>query len=72
MSPETSVAVPPGDADALAEALVALVADEERRVARGAAARRVAIERYSWDDIARRLLGIYERVTGLQPASVAA
>ena len=72
MTPETSVPVPPGDPAALAEALVALAADEPRRVALGAAARELAIARYSWDDIARRLLGIYESVTGNDPLTVAA
>jgi glycosyltransferase involved in cell wall biosynthesis len=36
--------------------------DEPRRRALGEAARRVAIERYSWDDVARRLIAVYERV----------
>ena len=39
MTPETSVAVPPDDADALAEAVAALLEDEPRRQALGAAAR---------------------------------
>ena len=56
MTPETSVAVPPGDPAALADAVAALLEDEPRRVALGAAARQLAIERYSWDDIARRLV----------------
>ena len=60
MTPETSVAVPPGDPDALADAITALLDDEPRRVALGTAARRLAIERYSWDDIARRLVAIYD------------
>jgi phosphatidyl-myo-inositol alpha-mannosyltransferase len=71
MTDDTSVAVPPGDPRALADALVALLADEPRRRALGAAARELAVERYSWDDIARRLVRIYELVTGL-PAGVPA
>src|SRR5207244_5479598 len=51
MTPETAVAVPPGDADALAAATVSLLEDEPRRTALGAAARELAVERYSWDDI---------------------
>jgi len=62
MTPETSVAVPPGDPAALADAVEALLADEPRREALGAAARQLAVERYSWRDIARRLAGIYESV----------
>jgi phosphatidyl-myo-inositol alpha-mannosyltransferase len=72
MTAETSVPVPPGEADALAEAMVALVEDEPRRLALAAAARELAIDRYSWDDIGRRLVGIYDSVTGARPASVAA
>jgi phosphatidyl-myo-inositol alpha-mannosyltransferase len=71
MTAETSVAVPPGDVLALADALVALLADEPRRRALGAAARELAVERYSWEDIGRRLAQIYELVAGV-PASVAA
>ena len=72
MTAETSVPVPPGDAEALAEAMVALVEDEPRRLVLAAAARELAIDRYSWDDIGRRLIGIYESVAGVGPASVAA
>ena len=55
MTAETSVAVPPGEPEALADAIAALLEDEPRREALGAAARQLAIERYSWTDIARRL-----------------
>jgi len=72
MSPEAGVLVPPGDPTALARAVVELLADEPRRRALGAAARELARERYSWDDIARRLVGIYELVTGRAPAAVTA
>jgi phosphatidylinositol alpha-mannosyltransferase len=71
MTDETSVAVPAGDPRALADALVALVEDEPRRRALGAAARKLAIARYSWDDIAGRLAQIYELVSGV-PAGFAA
>jgi phosphatidylinositol alpha-mannosyltransferase len=60
MTDETGVLVPPGDAEALAQAATALLQDEPRRGQRGAAARRVAEERYSWEDIGRRLAAIYE------------
>jgi phosphatidylinositol alpha-mannosyltransferase len=60
MTPEAGVAFSPGDERALADAVVDLIADEPRRAALGAAARALAIERYSWDDIARRLVEIYE------------
>jgi phosphatidyl-myo-inositol alpha-mannosyltransferase len=67
LEPTASVAVPPGDTDALVDAVVALVADEPRRVAMGEAARELAIERYSWSRLAVRLEEIYERVTGIEP-----
>jgi glycosyltransferase involved in cell wall biosynthesis len=63
--PEASVAVPPGDISALVEAVCALVEDEPGREAMGESARRLAVERYAWPTIARRLVGVYERVTGL-------
>ena len=69
MTADTSVPVVPGNPQAVVDAVVSLLADEPRRQVLGAAARRLAIERYSWDDIARRLLGIYEEVAGLRPAS---
>jgi phosphatidylinositol alpha-mannosyltransferase len=60
MTDETGVLVPPGDSAALAEATSTLLADEARRERLGEAARRLAIERYSWDDVARRLVAAYE------------
>jgi phosphatidyl-myo-inositol alpha-mannosyltransferase len=69
MTPETGLTVPPGDRAALADALVALLADEERRCRFGLAARRVAEEHYSWEEIGRRLLQVYERVLGRVPAA---
>jgi glycosyltransferase involved in cell wall biosynthesis len=65
----TSLTVPPGDPAALAQALVALLEDEPRRCALGAAARELAQGEYGWDRIARRLAGIYELATGA-PAQV--
>jgi glycosyltransferase involved in cell wall biosynthesis len=62
--PDAARLVPPGDGGALAEAVAALLADEERRVAMGEAARALAVERYAWPDIASRLESIYERVAG--------
>jgi phosphatidylinositol alpha-mannosyltransferase len=72
MTPETCVAFPAGDGDALVEAVAGLLADEPRRQAMGAAGRELAQERYSWDAIAARLLEIYESVSGRAPARAAA
>jgi phosphatidyl-myo-inositol alpha-mannosyltransferase len=64
MAPGTGITVPPGDVDALARGLVGLLEDEPRRAELGRAARRVAEENYAWDDIARRLLDVYESALG--------
>ncbi len=63
MTDETGVLVPPGEPQALAEAVTALLEDEPRRERLGASARALAQERYSWDDIARRLAEIYGELT---------
>jgi phosphatidylinositol alpha-mannosyltransferase len=65
LDPSASVAVRPGDPRALADAICGLVADEPRREALGEAARELAVARYSWGMIARRLEKIYGRVTGI-------
>ena len=64
MTPETGVSVPPGDPEALAQAVIGLLEDEERRRVLGAAARELATSEYGWDRVAERLLGIYELATG--------
>src|SRR5438067_10725926 len=58
MTPETSIAFPAGDERALTAALEAMLADEPRRAAMGVAGRVLAQERYSWDAIGARLVGI--------------
>jgi phosphatidylinositol alpha-mannosyltransferase len=62
MTDETGVLVPPGDPEALTEGVVGLLEDEQRRERFGAAARRLAQQRYSWDDIGRRLAEIYREL----------
>jgi phosphatidyl-myo-inositol alpha-mannosyltransferase len=64
MTPRTGITVPPGDVDALSRGLVELLNDESRREELGREARRVAGENYAWDDIARRLLDVYEAALG--------
>jgi phosphatidylinositol alpha-mannosyltransferase len=59
---EAATLVPPGDEGVLVEAVVAMLADEDRRVAMGRAGRALAEERYAWPDIAARLEAIYDRV----------
>jgi phosphatidyl-myo-inositol alpha-mannosyltransferase len=62
MTDDTGVLFPSGDSDALAEALGNLLEDEPHRQELGERARRIAIERYSWDRIADRLEQIYRKV----------
>jgi phosphatidylinositol alpha-mannosyltransferase len=64
LDPAASVAVPPGDEAALVDAIAELVADEPSRERMGAAARDLALERYSWPGIARRLEDIYASLGG--------
>ncbi|MDO8186344.1 glycosyltransferase [Conexibacter sp. JD483] len=52
--------VPPGDAPALHAALVRLLADPAARARLAAAARAAAASTYSWDEIGRRTLALYQ------------
>jgi len=56
--------VPPGDAAALHDALVRVLADPARRERMMAAARKAAATTYSWDAIAQRTLALYEELLG--------
>jgi len=62
MTPETCIPFPPGDVDALGDAVLELLSDEPRRQAMGVAGRELAQSRYAWDAIAGTLLRIYEQV----------
>jgi phosphatidyl-myo-inositol alpha-mannosyltransferase len=72
MTEEAAVSFPAGDERALVDALAGLLDDEPRRAALGEGARRLALERYSWDDIGRRLAQIYESVARGERQAVAA
>jgi glycosyltransferase involved in cell wall biosynthesis len=58
----TGVLVPPGDAGALAVAILGLLADPGRRQALGRAARQRVVARYSWEAAARATVGHYREV----------
>jgi len=60
----TGVLAPAGDAAALARAAEALIRDPAKRAALGAAARRVARERFSADAIVPRYEALYRRICG--------
>jgi len=72
LTPDAAVAVPPDDTATLVDAVSELVADEPRRERMGEAARELAVERYSWPTIARRLERIYEDVTRVGRAAARA
>src|SRR5262249_35168433 len=57
-----AVMVKPGDVDALAEGLLTLVRDPERRAALGREARRLAVERHSWRSHTARIIDALERL----------
>ena len=56
-----------GDVNSLAEKIVELLRDPEQAYLRGQALRARAISRFSWDDAARRLLGVYEAIRAPRP-----
>jgi glycosyltransferase involved in cell wall biosynthesis len=53
---------PVGDSDALAQAIVELLCDEERRAKMGAAGRRIAEERFDEQKVFDRVLSEYDRL----------
>jgi glycosyltransferase involved in cell wall biosynthesis len=57
----TAMLVPERNAEALASACAMLLADESLRTRIGQAARREVCERYTWEQYAARLEGIYDR-----------
>ncbi|MFZ1864486.1 MAG: glycosyltransferase family 4 protein [Polyangiales bacterium] len=54
--------VPVGDSGALGEAILSLLRDDERRASMGAAARRMAEERFDEQKVFERVLSEYERL----------
>ncbi|HEV2644441.1 MAG TPA: glycosyltransferase [Candidatus Elarobacter sp.] len=66
---ETGVLVPPGDVDALACALDALLSDAPRRARLGAAGRASALATFAPDAVARRYSKVYHSVLGRDVAS---
>lgn len=60
----TGTLVPPGDARALADAVVALLANADARTAMGRAARQRALENFGMEAQARRTLRLWREVAG--------
>lgn len=61
---ETGIVVPPTDIDAIADAIRALLLNEERRRQMGAAARHAVETHYNWDRVARDTREFTEQVVG--------
>jgi glycosyltransferase involved in cell wall biosynthesis len=59
---ETGLLVPPDDEDALADALVQMVSDDDARRRMGEAAYVRSRERYSWPALAQRVARVYDDV----------
>lgn len=59
---ETGLLVPPGDPEALAEAIGGLLEDPERGAALGARARELAIERFGIERCVEGYIDVYERI----------
>ncbi|MEM2915561.1 MAG: glycosyltransferase family 4 protein, partial [Candidatus Bathyarchaeia archaeon] len=59
---KTGILVEPGDADALAEAIIRLLSNEDLRKSMGKAARKRVVELYSWERVAEKLLRHYKNI----------
>ncbi|MFN2287091.1 MAG: glycosyltransferase, partial [Chromatocurvus sp.] len=59
---DAGLLVPPGDADALAQAIDALLGDPPRRAALGAVARQRIVDNFSWDVCAGHMVAYYRQV----------
>lgn len=64
---DTGLTVPPGDVDALADALAALLTTPERLGPMGRAARDDMLERFSWERFAATGTAIVERISASAP-----
>ncbi len=65
----SGIVVPPGDREALAQAIGTLGSDASPREALGAAARRRVQERYSAETMARAYEALYRKVLGIPPSA---
>jgi len=57
---QTGLIVPPGNANALAEAIIKLLRDDKLREEMGENAYRMVREKFSWNDIARKTFEVYK------------
>jgi glycosyltransferase involved in cell wall biosynthesis len=59
---QTGLLVRPGDVEGLAEALIKLLSDEEKRAAMGKRARAHVEEEFRWELVAKRTENVYHKV----------
>jgi glycosyltransferase involved in cell wall biosynthesis len=64
---ESGLLVPPDDEEAMADALVRIVSDDDSRRRMGQTAYERSRERYSWPALANRVAGVYNDVRGDTP-----
>jgi glycosyltransferase involved in cell wall biosynthesis len=64
---ETGILTPPDDEDALCEALVRMVSDEDERRRMGENAYKVSRSRYSWPSLAKKVASVYEETADAAP-----
>ena len=64
---ETGLLVPPDDEDAMCEALVRIVADDDERRRMGEEAYVVSRSRYSWPALAKRVAEVYGEMADAGP-----
>jgi glycosyltransferase involved in cell wall biosynthesis len=60
---DLGVYVPPGDVEAFAGAIGALIADPKRRMELGTACRQRVIDHYSWERAGRQIVSIYDQLS---------
>ena len=58
----TGIVVPPGDAEAFASAVEALLADADRRAMMGAAGRRSVLARFAFDRLSADIAKLYREI----------
>ena len=58
----TGLIVPPENAEALARAMLEILADPQRRAAMGAAGKAAVAEKFTTDAMMRRIVGVYDRL----------
>jgi glycosyltransferase involved in cell wall biosynthesis len=64
---QTGLLVPPDDEDAMVEALVRIVSDDDERRRMGENAYKVSRSRYSWPALAERVAHVYEELADALP-----